>query len=74
MKTLTWVCTEAGLSARYTSHCFCQGGARYRFMFAPLGERWSLATICWWGAWAEGESVSGLSSCEPTKSFSTWTG
>lgn len=60
MKTLTWICTEAGLTARYTSHCFRRGGARYRFMFAPLGERWSLATIRWWGAWAEGESVSGL--------------
>ncbi|OAX35047.1 hypothetical protein K503DRAFT_803110, partial [Rhizopogon vinicolor AM-OR11-026] len=29
-------------------------------MFAPLGERWSLATIRWWGAWAEGESVDTL--------------
>jgi hypothetical protein len=60
MKMLTWICTEAGLTARYTSHCFRRGGARYRFMFAPLGERWSLATIRWWGAWAEGESVSTL--------------
>ncbi|KAG1778323.1 hypothetical protein EV702DRAFT_1044634 [Suillus placidus] len=60
MKTLTWICTEAGLTARYTSHCFRQGGARYRFMFAPLGERWSLSTIRWWGAWAEGESVDTL--------------
>ncbi|KAG1767827.1 hypothetical protein EDD22DRAFT_874534 [Suillus occidentalis] len=60
MKTLTWICTEAGLTARYTSHCFRRGGARYRFMFAPLGERWSLATIRWWGAWAEGESVDTL--------------
>jgi len=58
MKMLTWICTEAALTSRYTSHCFRRGGARYRFMFAPLGERWSLATIRWWGAWAEGESVS----------------
>ncbi|KAG1884318.1 hypothetical protein F4604DRAFT_1676968 [Suillus subluteus] len=55
--TLTWICTKAGLSARYTSHCFHQGGTRYRFMFTPLGECWLLATIHWWGAWAEGESV-----------------
>ncbi|KAG1837085.1 hypothetical protein F4604DRAFT_1692457 [Suillus subluteus] len=45
MKTLTWICAEAGLTARYTSHYFRRGGARYRFMFAPLGERWSLSTI-----------------------------
>ncbi|KAG2106775.1 uncharacterized protein F5147DRAFT_578467 [Suillus discolor] len=48
MKTLTWICAKAGLTARYTSHCFCRGGARYQFMFAPLGECWSLSTICWW--------------------------
>ncbi|KAG1784225.1 hypothetical protein EV702DRAFT_1191226 [Suillus placidus] len=29
-------------------------------MFTPLGQRWSLATIRWWGAWAEGESVDTL--------------
>ncbi|KAG1871773.1 hypothetical protein DFJ58DRAFT_722522 [Suillus subalutaceus] len=60
MKTLTWICAKAGLTVRYTSHCFRRGGARYRFMFAPLGERWSLSTIRWWGAWAEGESVDTL--------------
>ncbi|KAG0692192.1 hypothetical protein DFH29DRAFT_818041 [Suillus ampliporus] len=60
MKMLTWICTEAGLTARYTSHCVRRGGARYRFLFAPLGERWSLTTIRWWGAWAEGESVDTL--------------
>ncbi|KAG1755099.1 uncharacterized protein EDB91DRAFT_1077109 [Suillus paluster] len=57
MKTLTWICTEAGLTARYTSHCFRRGGVRYWFMFAPLGECWLLAMIHWWGAWAEGESL-----------------
>ncbi|KAG1779265.1 hypothetical protein EV702DRAFT_966351 [Suillus placidus] len=60
MKMLTWICTEAVLASRYTSHCFRQGGARYRFMFAPLGQCWSLATIRWWGAWAEGECVDTL--------------
>ncbi|KAG1895005.1 uncharacterized protein F5891DRAFT_984589 [Suillus fuscotomentosus] len=60
MKMLTWICTEAALASRYTSHCFRRGGARYCFMFVPLGQRWSLATIRWWGAWAEGESVDTL--------------
>lgn len=59
MKMLAWMCKEVGLTARYTTHCFRRGGARHRFMFTPLGQRWSLATIRWWGAWAEGESVSG---------------
>ncbi|KAG1783677.1 hypothetical protein EV702DRAFT_1190702 [Suillus placidus] len=60
MKMLAWMCKEVGLTARYTTHCFRRGGARYRFMFTPLGQRWSLATIRWWGAWAEGESVKTL--------------
>ncbi|KAG1888558.1 hypothetical protein F4604DRAFT_2023940 [Suillus subluteus] len=60
MKMLTWMCKDVGLTARYTTHCFRRGGARYRFMFTPLGQRWSLATIRWWGAWAEGESVDTL--------------
>ncbi|KAG1775242.1 hypothetical protein EV702DRAFT_973569, partial [Suillus placidus] len=60
MKMLTWMCKEVGLTARYTTHCFRRGGARYRFMFTPLGQHWSLATIQWWGAWAEGKSVDTL--------------
>ncbi|KAG2039252.1 hypothetical protein BDR03DRAFT_860473, partial [Suillus americanus] len=59
MKMLTWMCKDVGLTARYTTHCFWRGGARYRFMFTPLGQHWSLATIRWWGAWAEGKSMSG---------------
>ncbi|KAF8439472.1 hypothetical protein L210DRAFT_3504546 [Boletus edulis BED1] len=31
------------------------GGAQYRFMFAPVGERWPLSKIRWWGGWAEQE-------------------
>ena len=27
-------------------------------MYAPVGERWSLAVVHWWGGWAEGENVS----------------
>lgn len=49
---------EAGLTKIYTSHCFRRGGAQYRFMFAPIGKRWSLSTIRWWGGWAIGEHVS----------------
>lgn len=47
----------AGLSKIYTTHCFRRGGAQYRFMFAALGKRWSLAIIRWWGGWAVGEQV-----------------
>lgn len=42
---------------RLTTHCFRRGGAQYRFMYAPPGWRWTLATIRWWGGWAEGEHV-----------------
>ncbi|KAF8057447.1 hypothetical protein FPV67DRAFT_1430111 [Lyophyllum atratum] len=45
------------LAKRYTTHCFRRGGAQYRFMYAPLGQRWSLTAVRWWGGWAEGESV-----------------
>ncbi|KAG0700237.1 hypothetical protein DFH29DRAFT_876759 [Suillus ampliporus] len=60
MKMLAWMCKDVGLTARYTTHCFWRGGARYWFMFTPLGQHWSLATIRWWGAWAKGESVDTL--------------
>lgn len=43
---------------RLTTHCFRRGGAQYQFMYAPVGKRWTLATIRWWGGWAEGEHVS----------------
>ncbi|THU95692.1 hypothetical protein K435DRAFT_665894 [Dendrothele bispora CBS 962.96] len=39
----------------YTTHCFRRGGAQYRFMYAPNGERWTLAKIRWWGGWALNE-------------------
>lgn len=41
----------------FTTHCFRRGGAQYRFMFAPRGERWTLARVRWWGGWAPGEHV-----------------
>ncbi|KAF4613695.1 hypothetical protein D9613_008208 [Agrocybe pediades] len=39
----------------FTTHCFRRGGAQYRFMCAPQGQRWSLSRIRWWGGWAIGE-------------------
>ncbi|KAJ6579194.1 hypothetical protein DFH09DRAFT_913466 [Mycena vulgaris] len=50
----------AGLTKSYTTHSFRRGGAQYRFMWAPLGKRWSLAIVRWWGGWASGEQVDTL--------------
>lgn len=48
----------AGIVNKYfTTHCLRRGGSQYRFMFAPLGKRWSLSIIRWWGGWAIGEQV-----------------
>ncbi|PBK81550.1 hypothetical protein ARMGADRAFT_1048794 [Armillaria gallica] len=33
----------AGLKRTYTTHSLHRGGAQYRFMFAPIGRRWSLS-------------------------------
>ena len=58
-KIISNAATSAGLpnAALFTTHCFGRGGAQYRFMFAPIGERWTLARIRWWGGWADGEHV-----------------
>lgn len=48
---------ESGLDKHFTTHCFRRGGAQYRFMYAPLGDRWCLNMIRWWGGWAENEKV-----------------
>ena len=48
---------NAGVKAEYTTHSFRRGGAQYRFQHCPLGERWSLTRIRWWGGWAEGEQA-----------------
>ncbi|KAL4071492.1 hypothetical protein V8B97DRAFT_1960295 [Scleroderma yunnanense] len=45
----------AGIQGTFSTHCFRCGGAQYRFMFAPVGERWTLACLRWWGGWADGE-------------------
>ncbi|KAJ7761353.1 hypothetical protein B0H16DRAFT_1312284 [Mycena metata] len=53
-------------NGNFTTHCFRRGGAQYRFMFAPVGRRWTLRQLCsfchktlppwrWWGGWADGE-------------------
>lgn len=55
---LTKFAAAAGLQKHYTTHCFRRGGAQYRFMFAPVGKRWPLSWIRWWGGWAIGEHVS----------------
>ncbi|KLO04825.1 hypothetical protein SCHPADRAFT_840175, partial [Schizopora paradoxa] len=47
----------AQIHEKLSSHCFRRGGAQYRFMYAPIGERWTLARIRWWGGWSPGESV-----------------
>ncbi|KIK79780.1 hypothetical protein PAXRUDRAFT_833918 [Paxillus rubicundulus Ve08.2h10] len=45
----------AGISGSFSTHCFRRGGAQYHFMFAPVGQRWPLAKVRWWGGWAEQE-------------------
>ncbi|KAK7013580.1 hypothetical protein R3P38DRAFT_3576197 [Favolaschia claudopus] len=50
----------AKISKTFTTHCLRQGGSQYRFMFAPIGKRWSLSIIRWWGGWAVGEQVDTL--------------
>lgn len=47
----------ANINKIFTTHCLRRGGSQYRFMFAPIGKRWSLSIIRWWGGWAEGEQV-----------------
>ena len=48
---------QAGLKKHYSTHCFRRGGAQYRFMYAPVSQRWSLTMVRWWGGWAVGEDV-----------------
>ena len=28
-----------------STHCFCQGGAQYRFMYTPVSKNWNLAIV-----------------------------
>ena len=59
-KKIIEMATKAGIKGaeKFTTHCFRRGGAQYRFMYAPMTKRWSLAQIRWWGGWAQGEHVS----------------
>jgi integrase len=56
---LTEYSVGASVDRHFTTHSLRRGGAQYRLMFAPLGERWSLSVIRWWGGWAIGEQVRG---------------
>ncbi|KAI6002187.1 hypothetical protein F5J12DRAFT_690198, partial [Pisolithus orientalis] len=49
---------ESGIPGTFSTHCYCWGRAQYRFMFAPLGQQWTLTWVWWWGGWAEGKHVS----------------
>lgn len=64
-KKIVQMAEQAGIAgAKYfTTHCFRRGGAQYRFMFAPLRERWTLARVRWWGGWAIGEHVGSYQMC-----------
>jgi hypothetical protein len=44
----------------FTTHTYRRGGAQYRYMFAPVGQRFTLAKVRWWGGWAENEQVRGF--------------
>jgi len=57
-KSLDAALAGAKIEGKFSTHCFRRGGAQYRFMSAPLGNRWSLRCVRWWGGWAEGEQVS----------------
>ena len=57
-KSLDTAVAEAEILGKFSTHCFCRSGAQYQFMSAPLGERWSLQCIHFWGRWAEGKQVS----------------
>ncbi|KAI6015062.1 hypothetical protein F5J12DRAFT_710069, partial [Pisolithus orientalis] len=38
----------SGTPRTFTTHCYCHGGVQYCFMFAPVGQQWTLAQV-WWG-------------------------
>ncbi|KAF5382515.1 hypothetical protein D9615_003084 [Tricholomella constricta] len=57
-KLLTKFTSGANLVGWFTTHSFRQGGAQYRFVFAP--RKWSLNKVRWWGGWAKGENVDTL--------------
>ncbi|TCD65482.1 hypothetical protein EIP91_002566 [Steccherinum ochraceum] len=46
---------SVGVMTEYRTHSFRRGGPQYRFMLCPVGERWTLNMIQYWGGWAPGE-------------------
>jgi hypothetical protein len=52
----------SGRSGKFTTHCFCRGGAQWRFMWRT-DRKWSLKAVKWWRGWAPTESVSSSSIC-----------
>ncbi|KAI6152559.1 hypothetical protein BKA82DRAFT_3944124, partial [Pisolithus tinctorius] len=48
----------SGIPRTFTMHCYHHSGMQYCFMFTPVGQRWTLVWVQWWGGWAEGEHVS----------------
>ncbi|KDR71666.1 hypothetical protein GALMADRAFT_75054 [Galerina marginata CBS 339.88] len=56
-KKIIEMAKKAGIDGAegYTTHCYRRGGAQYRFIYGPLGERWHMNRIRWWGGWAPGE-------------------
>src|SRR5258705_11436429 len=53
MKLLGEFTSGAGIEKHYTTHSSRCGGAQDWFIYAPLGQRWSLSRIRWWGGWAK---------------------
>ena len=49
--------SDVAIQGSFLTHCFQQGGAKYQFMFALVGQRWPLARVHWWGGWAKQEHV-----------------
>ncbi|KAI6028276.1 hypothetical protein F5J12DRAFT_691319, partial [Pisolithus orientalis] len=57
-KWINEVVAGSGIPGMFSTHCYHWGRAQYRFMFAPLGQQWTLAWVRWWGGWVEGKHVS----------------
>lgn len=62
----------ANIPGSFSTHCYHRGGAQYRFIFAPVGQRWTLAKVRWWGGWAEQEHVGLLFSLAHHELGLTW--
>ena len=56
-KLLDEALAGAKITGKFSMHCFRRSSAQFQFMSAPLGKRWSLRCVRFWGGWAEGEQV-----------------